>query len=290
MNQDERIIFFKNKFDEIVDKLGPLEEKIFINILKDKLNPYRLLNQESDITNAYRLINEIKEESTHDFSSLSNDELKISKYNEWFKQIFLLFNTQTLDHVIEDLDITNNSKLMMLNKAASMIDDYLTNVEGNQNGKNELEKLKTILKRRKEQIPVLDYKEDSEYYFGLTTEKIQKLYDFLKNEYIDDNPNFENSFKIKKKAHINKTLWKKSQRSLFVLLYLLNNKALFFENTSIALISDNIFYRAEISFKAKDSISSLSKISKNLQNDEYLSLNYPLLVDSLAKIIDLAKL
>jgi hypothetical protein len=169
MNQDERIIFFKNKFDEIVDKLVPLEEKIFINILKDKLNPFRLLNQESDITNAYRLINEIKEEATHDFSSLSNDELKISKYNEWFKQIFLLFNTQTLDHVIEDLDITNNSKLMMLNKAASMIDDYLTNVEGNQNGKNELEKLKTILKRRKEQIPVLDYKEDSEYYFGLTT-------------------------------------------------------------------------------------------------------------------------
>jgi hypothetical protein len=65
---------------------------------------------------------------------------------------------------------------------------------------------------------------------------------------------------------------------------------IFYRNTSIALISGNIFYRAEISFKAKDSISSLSKISKNLQNDEYLSLNYPLLVDSLAKIIDLAKL
>ncbi len=285
MTQDDLLIYCGNKFDEIVDKLIPENESAFKSFLKNHINPIRIINKDSDITDVYRYMNDLKEKERTISGELATDKNSVSKYKEWQKQVISLYLSDILDTIINDNDI--NDKKEKIEFISTSLEDMPDTISMKEDEITVIANAVRIVKRRKEKIIVKEKSKKTIFYFELDLEKVEKIYRFLNdNKYIEPNADFVESFKIGNKNKHIRSIWLKSERALFVFLFLLNNKSMHLNNTSIALLSDNMFCRKGVQFKISTSLSNLSKISNNLTNDEFIKKKYLSLYDNIAEILE----
>lgn len=286
MNQDEQISLFRDTFNGIVDKLIPASETAFIAILKEKLNPLSKINKDSDITDVYRYINELRDDSLLNYSIISTVTYPLSMYKEWYKQIGILFVISILDQVVNDDDFRVNDKLAKFKFITTTIDDFIDSSNIGEGELGIIEKLKKIIARRQEAASLQIDLPITKYYFDLDELRIKLLYDFLiENNFIKDNQFFVQSFSLNNKNAEIKTQWIRSQRELFVLLFLLNNNGFKTNSISIAILSDQLFYIKRNQFNNSNAKSNLSKISKDIQTNTFLTRNYPVLLEGITNLL-----
>ncbi len=283
MTQDEIILYCEKKFDEIVDKLIPENESTFKSFLKTYLNPIRLTKKDTEIIDVYRLMNEIKEKESTIISGLETDIISVSKYKEWQKQVISLYLTDILDNVVIDIN-DKREKIEFICTSLEDMPDIFTMTEDDI---VVIENAKRIINRRKVKINLNEKSKNSIFYFELDLEKINKIYQFLNdNKYIEPNTDFAESFKIENKNKNIKSTWLKSERTLFVFLFLLNNKKILHNNNSLAIVSDDLFCRKGVISKVANSSTNLSKISNNLLKGDYLENKYLILYQKIAEILE----
>jgi hypothetical protein len=165
------------------------------------------------------------------------------KYLRWQTQINFLLVDDAIKLLLTDSEKSDDLKKSKIKDTINSLKDWQ---ESTPLMKEIIQERIDLIERKNSEFELDKRSINSNiaYYFNLTKEEVEKLYDvLLKNKLIQENKFFLNSFETNNTNKKYISSWIHKQTSAFYLLYLLNKKDFEFDNINLGRIYLKLFNR-----------------------------------------------
>ncbi|MEI8075411.1 MAG: hypothetical protein WCH78_11735 [Bacteroidota bacterium] len=208
MESDFLINLMTEKFNSIVEELIPPEEEGFKIYAKEKLNPVLSITSKNPSIDAHKIISAHLTNGKIKFKGAKKDIKSQQKYSDWSWQLPKLL-LQELKHFFKEAvpeTLTDKFKTKLIDS----FDDLTFQVPPPlKSGINEVQDYLVDQKTTKS-IP----SPISKYYFNLTKEQVEKLYQILlEKQLIQENKHFLQAFDLNNKSNKYISTWNHKQTS-----------------------------------------------------------------------------
>lgn len=274
-------ILMTEKFNNIVDELIPLEEEGFKKYAKENLNEFLQITSNNRSIDAHKILSNHLSIKKIEFAGAKKDSKSQLKYIEWSWQIPKLF-IQELKYIFKEIIPEDVNDEFTLKLKASFNDLIFQVPPFLKSGAKEVQDY-LIDQKTVNSIPPIF----SKYYFNLTKEQVEKLYQLLLEKHlIQENKHFLNSFDLNNKSNKYISIWNHKQTSAFYLLYLLNNRSYDFNNKNLGRIYLELFKRNVVKSESVSISTNFGKFRTDTSKKEFIP-KYSILIDSICSGLSL---
>lgn len=263
------------KFNSLVDELIPSEEEGFKIYAKEKLNPVLSITSKNPSIDALKMIFAHPTNVRIKFKGAKMDYKSQLKYLGWSWQLPKLF-LQELKYLFKEIipEGVNDEYKLRLNESFKdvifQVPPFL------KSGVDEVRDYLVDQKTANSFPPSI-----SKYYFNLTEEQIEKLYQLLlEKQLIQENKHFLDSFDLNNKSNKYISTWNHKQSSAFYLIYLLNNKSYEFNNINLGRIYLELFKRNVVKSESINISTNFGKFRTDTSKKQFIP-KYNTLIESI---------
>lgn len=263
-----------------VDDLMPANQNEIIKILKEDLFTVEYLFLLADPSKASKL---------NEYLQLKFEEIN-KKCPSFFadESIFdrlTIIERSMLYKFIKTLGISKENKLLLLNELEQKITDlaFLNPIIVPQSKANEI--LSYIQYERRLMARSDSHNPNEYYYWNYPVEKLHQLYNLLlQQQMVPETTTFLQPFSKYDVDPKLKIIWKKGQRSLFALLYLIYKKERFFNSETIDQISFKLFVVDGSKSSVKNIKENYRKFCEKAKDPEYMIKKHSQVLDIISEI------